>query len=58
MIYTVEAANNDLMCIDSTAELNNSTIISMVEQQINLKMQDEWIQIALKIPFQEKINKY
>ena len=56
MIYTVEAANNDLMRIDSTAELNNSTIISMVEQQINLKMQDEWIQIALKIPFSDRFK--
>ena len=50
MINTVEAANNDLNCIDANEELNNSTIISMIEQRMNRPMHDEWVKVIIHKP--------
>ena len=50
MIRTIEAASNDLKCIDSVEDLNNSTVLSMVEQRMSNKMHDEWVKLAIKTP--------
>ena len=41
MINTIEAANNDLKCVNANEELNNATIISMIEQRMSTAMHDE-----------------
>ena len=56
MINTVEAANNDLNCIDANEELNNSTIISMIEQRMNRPMHDEWVKLIIHKPHSERFE--
>lgn len=56
MIRVVEAANNDLRCIECTSELNNSAILSIIEKRMNAKMQDEWVQLAIKTPQSDKFE--
>ena len=57
MIRLVEAANNDLKAINSSEELNNSTILSIIEGRMNPKMQNEWIQLAVKTTLSDKFAK-
>ena len=56
MISTIEAANNDLRCVNSEEELNNSTIMSMIEQRMSTQMHDEWVKLVIKTPKPEKFE--
>lgn len=56
-IDVIEAAHNELECIDATEELNNSTILSMIEQRMTTKMHEEWVQIAIETAPSQRFNK-
>ena len=47
MIRLSETAHSDLKCIDATAELHNSTILSLVEQCMPSLMLQEWVQLVV-----------
>ena len=47
MINIIEAPNNDLKCINAKKELNNATIILMIEQRMSTAMHDKWIKIVI-----------
>ena len=58
MINTVESAHRDLARIHEEAEMENSTILSIIETQMPAKMSSEWTIIASKLHGpQQKFNK-
>lgn len=46
MIHLVETAHSDLKCIDALSELQNATILSIIEQRMSPSMLDEWIKLV------------
>ena len=49
MINTVESAHRDLARIHEEAEMENSTILSIIETQMPVRMSNEWTSIASKL---------
>ena len=47
MIETVETAYSDLSCINAVDELQNSTIISLIEESMPTVMFKEWVKLAV-----------
>ena len=56
MIHTIESANSDLKCVNSTDELNNAAIISMIEQRMNSSMHNEWVKLVINIPHSDRFE--
>ena len=48
MIKTIERAYTDLTAINKTHEMNNTTIIAMIEEKMSEEMYKEWIAIITK----------
>ena len=49
MINTVESAHLDLARIHEEAEMENSTILSIIEQQMPARMSSEWTNLVSKL---------
>ena len=49
MINTVESAHLDLARIHEEAEMENSTILSIIEQQMPARMSSEWKNLVSKL---------
>ena len=57
MIKTIERAYTDLTAMDKTNEMNNTTIIAMIEEKMSKEMYKEWIVIITKgNPVKEKFE--
>ena len=56
MITTVENAYHDLAKVNEEAEMDNSTILSMIEQQMPRAMFTEWVKIVAKLEPKHKFK--
>jgi len=58
MIQLIESAHLDLEKINEESEMQNSTIISIIEQQMPKRMLNEWVEIAVALNDpRQKFNK-
>ena len=57
MITAVENAHYDLAKLNEEAEMDNSTILSIIEQQMSRAMFDEWVQIVASLEPKQKFSK-
>ena len=57
MINLVETAESDLKCINATTELENSTIISFIEESMSTPMFEHWARIIADVDSSE-VNKF
>ena len=54
MIHTIQRAHQDLKRLNQEAELYNATILSQIERKMPTRMQWEWVQQVVSIPYNEK----
>ena len=46
MINTIEKVQRDLELIGREREINNSTIVSMIEERLPIDVENEWIKVV------------
>ena len=56
MIRLIEAAYNELKCVNAVSELYNSTIFSIIEQQMPSTMYKEWVKLVANAPPENKFD--
>ena len=57
MIHTIQRAHQDLKRLNQEAELYNATILSQIERKMPTRMQWEWVQQVVSIPYTEKYQR-